>query len=332
MLIQATARRADRVGAKNYGGACLMLTRIKATVPMPRVARRRKVTACALARQCLLAVQAAYLLPLGRAAELTPRTPLPTSAKENTVISDSLHATEYFAIPLSSTVAPHGEAVPLSVDDIAGFPGVVQIYRALRKAHGDQLGPPLLVGGEIRLGLCPSADLAPRSAEAIHASFICTAQELERNANREQPLPLGKVLSDAAAAKVLDAVSTATRKAGTQLFLRTEDSEFVVPTLAPEHFLEARQDEQVQRTDTFQVVGLRRGWRCEPHGLWVGENALPVVLPANDPRWSWEQIHDVLEQPTFLVGTLVRESRSSPWMPGEPSRLERQPQLAVASS
>ena len=220
----------------------------------------------------------------------------------------------------------------MSVDDIAGFPGVVQIYRALRKAHGDQLGPPLLVGGEIRLGLCPSADLAPRSAEAIHASFICTAQELERNANREQPLPLGKVLSDAAAAKVLDAVSTATRKAGTQLFLRTEDSEFVVPTLAPEHFLEARQDEQVQRTDTFQVVGLRRGWRCEPHGLWVGENALPVVLPANDPRWAWEQIHDVLEQPTFLVGTLVRESRSSPWMPGEPSRLERQPQLAVASS
>jgi len=239
---------------------------------------------------------------------------------------------EYFAIPLSSAATHDGGVVPLSVDDISGFPGVVQIFRALRAAHGKLLAPPVLVGGEIRLGLCPSADLAPRSAESIHTSFISTAQELRRNADREQPLPLSKVLSNAAAAKVLEAVSNASRKAGTQLFLRTKDSEFFVPPLAPEHFLQARQADHIHRTGTFQVIGLRRGWRCEPHGLWVGENALPVALPANDPRWAWEQIHDVLEQPTFLVGTLVRESRSSPWMLGDPSRLERQPQLAVSSS
>lgn len=246
------------------------------------------------------------------------------------MISNPLVDSDYFAIPLSSTAAPRGEAVPLSVDDIAAFPGVVQIFRALRKAHGDQLGSPVLVAGEIRMALCPCADLVPRSAQSIHASFMSTAEELKRNAERDQPLPLGKALSDAAAGKVLDAVSTANRKTGTQLLLRTEGTEFTVPALAPGHFVEVRDEERLQRTDTFPVVGLRRGWRSEPHGLWVGENALPVTLPANDPRWAWEQIRDVLEQPTFLLGTLVREGRSSPWMPGKQSRLERQGVLSGA--
>jgi len=40
LLIQATSRKADRVGAENNDSACLMLARIKATVPMPQVDQR----------------------------------------------------------------------------------------------------------------------------------------------------------------------------------------------------------------------------------------------------------------------------------------------------
>jgi F420-0:gamma-glutamyl ligase len=51
---------------------------------------------------------------------------------------------------------------------------------------------------------------------------------------------------------------------------------------------------------------------------------LLLQLPPDDPDWSWDAIRDALEQPTYLVGTLVRDSKSSPWRPDEGAGLVRQ--------
>ena len=100
----------------------------------------------------------------------------------------------------------------------------------------------------------------------------------------------------------------------------------MIPVLEAADFIQPETACENQQSGTFPVFGLRRDDR-RGHRLIVTENDLHVVLSADDPSWKWEEVHDVLECPTVLVGTLVRESKSHPWTLLDGAKLVRQPRI-----
>lgn len=214
--------------------------------------------------------------------------------------------------------------IPLSDSDMNQLHGVIPIYKSLHCVFKDRLGQPVLVGGEIRIALLADASLACYSTEQFLTQIELTATELRRNSNREKPLPHSKALKHVAFGKLLESVSTAQRKHGTALGICSDGKQYECPILEPGAFVQPDRPDELRMTGSFEITGVRRRWSGGPLGLYVGDNGLLVELPGDDPAWGWNMVHDALEQPTYFVGSLVRETKSSPWRPDTGARLERQ--------
>jgi hypothetical protein len=230
---------------------------------------------------------------------------------------------EGIAIPLATGASAEDAFVKLSESDISRFKGVVPIYRSLRRMLKARLGDPILVDGEIRMGL-HSADIISYTAGQFLAELTVTADQLRKNGQRQAPWPHSKALTHVAIGEVLESVASEYRRAGTTVLVCTEEGTAQVPILEPEDFIQPARPDELRMTGNHEVTGLQRRWCGGPHGVYVGENSLLLQLPPDDPDWSWDAIRDALEQPTYLVGTLVRDSKSTPWRPDEGARLVRQ--------
>jgi hypothetical protein len=189
---------------------------------------------------------------------------------------------------------------------------------------GDRLGTPVLVGREIRMALMPDPSLANYTAGQFSAQLEVTADQLKKNAARTEPLPHSKALTHVAVGKFLETVACVHRKSGTSLVVCFGGERYDAPVLEPTAFVQPNRPDDLRMTSNFEITGIHRCWKGGPSGLYVGENRLLVELPTDNAKWLWEKIHDVLEEPTYLVGTLVRETKSSPWQPDDGARLERQ--------
>ena len=225
--------------------------------------------------------------------------------------------------------------IPLSDSDMAQLHGVNTIYKALSCVFKGRLAQPVLVGASIRIALLSDASTAGYSIEQFLAQAELTAVQLKKNADRSPPLPHTKALKHVAFGKLLESVSTANRKHGTTLVICRDDQQSECPILPPGAFVQPDRPDELKLTGTFEITGVRRRWSGGALGLYVGDNGLLVDLPSDRPEWSWDKVHDALEQPTYLVGSLVRETKSSPWRPDARSKLERQtvmPGLSLAAA
>lgn len=231
---------------------------------------------------------------------------------------------ESIAIPIADAVPVGKQGIPLSDSDMHKFQGIYGLHKGLQGVFGDRLGTPVLVGAEIRMSLLPDPSLANYTAGQFLAQLEVTAAQLKKNAERTEPLPHSKALTQVAMGKFLETVSSVHRKSGTSLVVCSGGERNDAPVLEPTAFVQPNRPDDLQMTSTFEITGIHRCWKGGPFGLYVGENGLLVELPADNANWTWEQIHDVLEQPTSLVGTLVRGTKSSPWRPAAGARLERQ--------
>jgi hypothetical protein len=226
--------------------------------------------------------------------------------------------------------------IPLSDSDMNQLHGVNTVYKALSCVFKDRLAQPVLVGASIRIALLADASMAGYSMEQFLAQAELTAAQLQKNADRNRPLPHSRALKHVAFGKLLESVSTAYRKHGTKLTVCREEGLSECPILAPGAFVQPDRPDELKLTGSFEIIGVRRRWSGGALGLYVGDNGLLVELPGDDPNWGWDKVHDALEQPTYFVGSLVRETKSSPWRPDAGAKLERQTvmhgfSLAVAS-
>ena len=231
---------------------------------------------------------------------------------------------ESIAIPIAGAMAADKQGIPLSDSDMQKFQGVYGLHKALQGVFGDRLGSPVLVGGEIRMALMPDSSLANYTAGQFSAQLELTADQLKKNAASTDLLPHSKALTHVAFGKLLETISSVHRKSGTSLVVCFGGERYDAPVLEPTAFVQPNRPDDLRMTSTFDITGIHRGWKGGPFGLYVGENRLLVELPTDNAKWLWEKIHDVLEEPTYLVGTLVRETKASPWQPDAGARLEGQ--------
>lgn len=213
---------------------------------------------------------------------------------------------------------------PLSDSDLNQLQGVNPIYKSLQAVFKDRLAQPVLVATCIRITLLCDASMAGYSMSFFLAQLEVTAAQLKKNADRSRPLPHSKALTHVAFGKLLEAVSTAYRKHGTSLLICSDGKAFECPILEPGAFVQPERPDELRMTGSFEITGVRRRWSGGSLGLYVGDNGLLVELPGDNPEWAWDKVHDALEQPTYFVGSLVRETKASPWQPDAGAKLERQ--------
>lgn len=231
---------------------------------------------------------------------------------------------ESIVLPIAAAMRAGKQGIPLSDSDMQKFQGVYALHKSLQGVFGDRLGSPVLVGGEIRMALMPDPSLANYTAGQFSAQLELTADQLKTNAASTDLLPHSKALTHVAFGKLLETISSVHRKSGTSLVVCFGGERYDAPVLEPTAFVEPNRPDELRMTSTFEITGIYRCWKGGPLGLYVGENRLLIELPADNANWHWGKIHDVLEQPTYLLGTLVRETKSSPWRPEAGARLERQ--------
>lgn len=219
----------------------------------------------------------------------------------------------------------------LSDTDLKRFNGAEPIYSALKKALGNRLAQAILDGATIKMGvISDNKRLFPQTMADLRDELERTAKELIDNANSKNPRPHSVAIKNAALVPVLQAVSRANRSFGLNMSIELDGESTFVPVLNPLDFSEPDQGDELRKTGVFLIRGLIRN-DVRGHELIVTDNELRVRLPAGDPRWTWERIHHVLEEPTSLEATLVRESKGNPWTIDDSAILIARPELPLVA-
>ena len=210
-------------------------------------------------------------------------------------------------------ISAHDGPIPLSDSDLKRFNGAEPAYSAIKRILGNRLSLPILDGATITMVALPDGDkLVPYTIRTFHDELILTAKQLRENANSNNPLPHSVAIKHAGLVPVLQTVSRVSRAFGLEVSILMDGKSEPVPVVAPADFHEPDRDDELRKSGTFTICGLIRN-DARGHEFFVTENQLRVRLPAGDPRWTWDKVHYVLEEPTILEATLVRESKPNPW-------------------
>jgi hypothetical protein len=217
-------------------------------------------------------------------------------------------------------------SIAVTDSDMKKMRGVWPLYRAYKDALGPRVQKAVLVGNVLQIDILPDESTAKHTMKDFVSDLNTTKEQLCANANSDQPLPHSVSIRKPHLVAVLKAVQLASANYGLVGSVATSEGPEEIPVLEAAYFVQPDTDNENQQSGSFPVVGLRRDDR-RGHRVIVTDNDLPVVLPPEDPAWTWDAIHDVLDHATVLVGTLVRESKAHPWtlLPG--AKLVRQPEI-----
>lgn len=235
-----------------------------------------------------------------------------------------------FVLCLTASAESVSGETPLSEDDIDKLPCVAKCLNALRKFLPEDLASETsLRGAAIILRAFPSDESAPdfgvtqaheRCGEVVNA-LTKTAGEVRANATLAQPLPLAKAVTLPTALPLLKALAGASEDSLLEVELVAGNVRRTLPILEMVDFSAGDEGEKQTDVGEHRIKGLIRGNQREPHQLILVSGSI-VNLPAS-VAWAWERIHDVLEIPTWLVGTLTRTRDRGPWSIGDDIQLRR---------
>jgi hypothetical protein len=239
-----------------------------------------------------------------------------------------------FVFPVAEKADPVGHSMRLTRADLQNLPQVIKQVLGVCDFLPNALQSEILLdGGQllVQVGPSPSATV-PLTPDEIHA--ICvnalnglngTAADITRNAERPEPRPLTVVSPNKRALNLLRSLSSGSQESRPPAILRSHGDEFPLPVLPPADFTSTDTEAMQRKQGEFRIIGLIRD---EDQGKFqfVLVGGLRVELPKS-PRWSWPQIHDVLEFTAYLVGTLIRESAGDAWTVSDDTHVERQPPL-----
>lgn len=217
---------------------------------------------------------------------------------------------------------PHKNSVVVPDENLKRFGGVYPLYKAFRQAFGDRLAMPMMEIGMLRMHVrAEEREGLEYGLMALLDDLESTAVQLRRNADLDKPLPFATAVRRPTLVAVLQAASRAYHGFGLGAYIETPQGKQQMPVLDPADFTQPEPDGELRKTGTFMITGLRRD-DVHGHKLIVTENNVFVDLPKDRSCWAWGKIHDALESSTYLVGSLVRESKAHPWTPDPSARLE----------
>jgi hypothetical protein len=239
-----------------------------------------------------------------------------------------------FEFPLTEKANRAGQHLLLTKADVKELPIVARQVLALLEFLPSVLEPTTsLEGTFIVVHVLPSSS-APANMTISDVHDICidalsslgiAANDIKSNAGRTNPLPLNAVVAHKGAYNLLRALANGNDELQHGITLKSRGLAQQLPVLTPADFTSADSETNQRKTGTFRIVGLIRGDNEGTHQL-VLAGGLRVALPRTK-RWTWVQIHDVLDYEASVAGTLIRESIGDPWSLSDETHIERQPPL-----
>jgi hypothetical protein len=233
--------------------------------------------------------------------------------------------TEKITILLSESAEP-SKGYRLQEGDLKKLKGVYPLFKAYREALGDRCCYPVLRGNLLEIEVLPATANSPYPLVSFLADLVATSVELQRNASLTTPLAHGVAVRRPHLVGVLKATTAADANHHLKATLHTAEGPREVPVLTSADFTEPDAEGDLSMTSTWIVVGTRRD-DARGHRLLVTDNDLFVLLPRNDPRWSWTAIHHRADNTTYLEGTLMRKSKSDPWTVASGARFVTEAEL-----
>lgn len=214
---------------------------------------------------------------------------------------------------LLTDTKPREKSVEVPDENIRRFGGVHLLYKAFRLAFGERLAMPVMEVGVLRVSVRAEArDGLEYGLKAMIDDLGSTARELRKNADSDKPLPFATAVRRPTLVGLLQAASRAHHGFGLGAVVETPEGKYQIPILDPSDFTQPEPNGELRKAGKFLITGLRRD-DVHGHKLIVTDNDVFVDLPKDHSNWTWGRIRDALESSTYLVGTLVRESKAHPW-------------------
>lgn len=201
------------------------------------------------------------------------------------------------------------------------------LVSALKAALGDRIDKPYFDSSALRMNFLQNNILLDFSPDAIVDELIQTAHELTVNAGMLTPLPS----KDAVTYKPYIPILHAIARLKANVFFRSRIGSKVIPILDRKYFIDDHITDITERKGRHLITGIYRSQDCSiGHGLLITNEKSFVRLPANDPKWAWENINDVLNYTSHLeFGVYQDKKNSGEWHPYPKTRICRQDKLIV---
>lgn len=237
-----------------------------------------------------------------------------------------------FVFAVAAKEDPVGRLMRLTRADVKNLPQIAKQVLAVCEFIPAALQSEIFLDDgrlKIQVKSSPSASLTPDEIHAICINAVNalnrTAAEIKHNAERPEPGPLNVVSPNKSALTLLKFLSDGGEEIRPPPALQSQGREYLLPVLSPADFTSTDAETTQRKPGTFRIVGLIRGEDQGRHQF-VLARGLRVQLPKVS-KWTWGQIHDVLDYEASLVGTLSRESAGDAWTVSDDTHVERQPPL-----
>lgn len=208
-----------------------------------------------------------------------------------------------------------------NLDDMGKISPLVEL---LCKVLGSQIDKPYFDWPVLRLDFLPNHDHFTLSPEAFVDGLILVASELKVNAKLPQPLPLNKAVTNFSFVPILRAISNY----NTEARFEKGNSSRILPVLDVNDFNEPTKTDSNKKMRSHKIMGLYRSLdKNIGHGVYLSDENIFVRFPANDPQWTWDKIHDILNFDSWLEVGIERDKKGGVWHPVKNSTILRQHKL-----
>lgn len=186
----------------------------------------------------------------------------------------------------------------------------------LKKAffeNGEDMCPLEFLDGNMIISCWENGDMFDSAGDKIYASLMTCADELKRNSEKDNPLPLETALTVPANATLLKAFATISPSAAEKIRFHTSTGAYAPPILPTRVFAEPSRKEAKKRNESCKITGVESLAWDGKRAIHINNNRLRVMVPEDLPGFELNRLIETLIVPSYLHGTVILDEETNTW-------------------
>lgn len=187
------------------------------------------------------------------------------------------------------------------------------ILKKAFNANGEDMCPPEFLDGDMIISCWENGDMFDPAGDKIYASLMTSADELTRNSEKRNPLPLETALTVPANAPLLKAFATISPCAAEKIRFHTSAGAYSPPILSTRVFAEPSRKEVKKRNASCKITGVESLAWDGNRAIHINNNRLRVMVPENLPGFELQRLIETLIVPSYLHGSVILDEATNTW-------------------
>lgn len=188
-----------------------------------------------------------------------------------------------------------------------------RILKKAFNANGEDMCPPEFLDGDMIISCWENGDMFDPAGDKIYASLMASADELTRNSEKRNPLPIETALTVPANAPLLKAFATISPSAAEKIRFHTSAGAYSPPILSTRIFAEPSRKDAKKRNESCKITGVESLAWDGKRAIHINNNRLRVMVPENLPGFELNRLIDTLSVPSYLQGTVILDEATNTW-------------------